>query len=169
MAQVKHLSYYTNVTQSWSKADLGKLPTEAQLAVAHVFGRPGKQSMAVAMALREGGVTGSQIKLASALFDGKATPQLNHMRDLIAARMFTREAVAGAYVLTLAPNGQKFIDLHGAKAAADTAPKAEKPVSAKSARKAERKAKVKAIAAVSETPTSDVAPVSEAPAAELTA
>jgi hypothetical protein len=60
MAQVKHISYYTNVMQSWSKADLGKAPTEAQLALAHVFGRPGKQSMAVAMALRDGGVSGSK-------------------------------------------------------------------------------------------------------------
>jgi hypothetical protein len=166
MAQVKHVSYYTNVMQSWSKADLGKAPTEAQLAVAHVFGRPGKQSMAVAMALRDGGVTGKQIKLASALFDGKATPQLNHMRDLIAANMFTREAVPGAYVITLAPNGQKFIDLHGAKAAA-VKPAAE---AAKAPSKPAGKAKAKKAAKVApaETPISEAPTVIEAPQAELT-
>ena len=138
MAQVKHISYYTNVMQSWSKVDHGVKPTEAQLALAHVFGRPGKQSLAVAMALRDGGVTGKQIKLASSLFDGKATPQLNHMRDLIAAKQFTREPVAGAYALTLAPKGQQFVDLHGAKAAAKVeaaAPVKAKPVKAAKPRK----------------------------------
>ena len=131
MAQVKHVSYYTNIMASWSKAELGKAPSEAQLALAHVFGRPGKQSMAVAMALRDGGVTGQQIKLASALFDGKATPQLNHMRDLIAAKQFERLPVPGAYALVIAPKGQQFVDLHGAKAAqvepAAKAVKASKP------------------------------------------
>lgn len=140
MAQVKHLSYYTNVMQSWSKGDLGNKPSEGQLSLAHVFGRPGKQSMAVAMALRDGGVTGKQIKLASALFDGKATPQLNHMRDLLAAKMFTREAVAGAYVITLAPKGQQFVDLHGAKAAEKVEAKAAKAKPAKASKPRKGKA-----------------------------
>ena len=138
MSQVKHISYYTNVVTNWSR-ELGNKPTEAQLALAHVFGRPGKQSLAVAMALRDGGVTGNQIKQASALFDGKPTPQLNHMRDLIKAKSFTREAVPGAYAITLAPNGQKFVDLHGARAMAAAEVKviakaaAVKPVKAKKA------------------------------------
>ena len=127
MSQVKHISYYTNVMQSWSSSELGKKPTEAELSLAHVFGRPGKQSLAVALALRDGGVTGAQIKAVSALVDGKPTPQLNHMRDLIKARLFTREAVTGAYALTLAPRGQQFVDLHGAKAAEKLAGKAERP------------------------------------------
>jgi hypothetical protein len=164
MAQVKHISYYTNVTASWSKADLGKMPSEANLSLAHVFGRPGKQSMAVAMALRDGGVTGKQIKLASALFDGKATPQLNHMRDLIAAKLFTREAVSGAYVITLAPKGQQFVDLHGAKAAAKVT--GDKPA-AKAAKP--RKAKKVSVAPVTETPVSEAPTVSEGQPAELTA
>ena len=164
MAQVKHISYYTNVMQSWSKADHGVKPTEAQLALAHVFGRPGKQSLAVAMALRESGVTGKQIKLASSLFDGKATPQLNHMRDLIAAKQFTREPVAGAYALTLAPKGQQFVDLHGAKAAAKV--EAAAPVAkAKGAVSKPRKAKV----AKAETPISEAASLTEAMPVETTA
>jgi hypothetical protein len=160
MAQVKHISYYTNVMASWSKPDLGAKPSEAQLALAHVFGRPGKQSMAVAMALREGGVTGKQIKGAAALFDGKPTPQLNHMRDLISEKLFTREAVPGAYVITLAPKGQQFVDLHGAKAAEKVAGSkpAAKPAKALKPRKAAKPAPV-------ETPTSEAPTVSEAVAA----
>jgi len=139
MANVKHAAYYTNVFANWSKA-LGSKPTEAQLSLAHVFGRPGKQSLAVAMALRDGGVSGQQIKQASALFDGKATPQLNHIRDLIAAGSFDR--TGPGYCLTLSDKGQKWVETHTAKAAEV---KVEtKKVSAKSARKAERKAKVKA-------------------------
>jgi hypothetical protein len=162
MAQVKHISYYTNVMQSWSKP-LGSKPTEAQLSLAHVFGRPGKQSLAVAMALRDGGVTGQQIKLASSLVDGKATPQLNHMRDLIAAKLFTREAGEG-YCLTLAPKGQQFVDLHGAKAAekVTAAPKAMKA-------KGKRKAKAVKVTAPAETPTSEAVPVSEPVAEQATA
>ena len=160
MAQVKHISYYTNVMQSWSKP-LGSKPSEAQLSLAHVFGRPGKQSLAVAMALRDGGVTGAQIKLASSLVDGKATPQLNHMRDLIAAKLFTREAGEG-YCLTLAPKGQQFVDLHGAKAAAKVEAKA--PVKAKG----KRKAKAVKVTAPAETPTSEAPAVSEGQPAEMT-
>jgi hypothetical protein len=161
MAQVKHISYYTNVMQSWSKP-LGSKPSEAQLSLAHVFGRPGKQSLAVAMALRDGGVTGAQIKLASSLVDGKATPQLNHMRDLIAAKLFTREAGDG-YCLTLAPKGQQFVDLHGAKAAEKVT--GGKPV-AKAKGKAVKKAKAKP--APAETPTPEAATVTEGQPAEMT-
>jgi hypothetical protein len=173
MSNVKHISYYTNVTQQWSKP-LGAKPTEAQLSLAHVFGRPGKQSLAVAMALRDGGVTGSQVKLASSLFDGKATPQLNHMRDLIKARMFNREAVPGAYAITLGPKGQQFVDLHGAKAVEKLADKAagDKPVKAGKKAKVSkpRKAKAETVTITETAPEAVVVPVSgEAPAKHATA
>ena len=158
MSNVKHISYYTNVMQSWSR-DLGSKPTEAQLSLAHVFGRPGKQSLAVALALRDGGVSGGTIKAVSALFDGKPTPQLNHMRDLLKAKLFTREAVPGAYCITLAPKGQQFVDLHGARAADKLADKASEAKPAKKAKaskprkpKAE-KAEVTEAAPVAETGT----------------
>jgi len=165
MAQVKHISYYTNVMQAWSR-DLGAKPTEAQLALAHVFGRPGKQSLAVALALRDGGVTGKQIKLASSLVDGKPTPQLNHMRSLIEAQSFKRLPVPGAYALELGPKGQQYVDLHGAKATAKATAKAEAKVTAKTEgapkapkkAKGERKAKgATPVAATVETPISNVA------------
>lgn len=137
MANVKHVSYYTNVMQNWSKP-LGSKPSEANLALAHVFGRPGKQSFVVAMALRDSGVTRSQMLTAMSLFDGKATPQLNHMRALIAARMFDRDPGVQGYKLTQGPKAQQFIDLHGAKAAV----KVERTAAqTKAVAKADKKAK----------------------------
>jgi len=161
MTQVKHISYYTNVMQQWGK-QLGAKPSEAQLAVAHVHGRPGKQSFIVAMALRDSGVTRGQMLEAAGLFDGKPTPQLNHMRALVNSKMFTRLPVPGAYALTIGPNHAKFADLHGAKAAASEAPQPK--VSAKSKRKAERKAKVKAAAEPAAPVSEPVMPATEAPA-----
>lgn len=152
MSNVKHVSYYTNVMQQWSKA-LGPKPSEAQLATAHVHGRPGKQSLVVAMALRDCGVTRGQMLEAAGLYDGKPTPQLNHMRALVDSRMLTRQPVPGAYVLTVGPKHQQYADLHGAKAAADKP--AAKPVKAAKVSKP-RKAKV-------------TAPVIEAPAVTETA
>ena len=148
MATVKHVSYYTNVMQQWGK-QLGPKPTEAELALAHVFGRPGKQSFVVGMALREAGVTRGQMLEACAMFDGKPTPQLNHMRALVNAKMFTRQPVPGAYALVKGPNADRFIDLHGAKAAAEA-----KPAKAKAAKKP-RKAKA---AKPAELPVSETAP-----------
>ena len=140
MSNVKHVSYYTNVMQQWGK-QLGPKPTEAELALAHVFGRPGKQSFVVGMALREAGVTRGQMLEACAMFDGKPTPQLNHMRALVNAKMFTRQPVPGAYALVKGPNADRFIDLHGAKAAAEAKPAkvkaAKKPRKAKAAKPAE--------------------------------
>ena len=153
MATVKHVSYYTNVMQQWGK-QLGPKPTEAELALAHVFGRPGKQSFVVGMALREAGVTRGQMLEACAMFDGKPTPQLNHMRALVNAKMFTRQPVPGAYALVKGPNADRFIDLHGAKAAAAAEVKADKPAKVKAAKKPR---KVKA-AKPAELPVSEAAP-----------
>ena len=155
MSNVKHVSYYTNVMQQWSKA-LGPKPTEAQLATAHVHGRPGKQSLVVAMALRDDGVTRGQMLGAAALFDGKPTPQLNHMRALVNAKLLTRQPVPGAYVLVKGPKADQYIDLHGAKAATT--------VEAKPVKKAAKPRKAKVTApAVTEAPAVETAP------AELTA
>ena len=143
--------------QQWSKA-LGPKPTEAQLATAHVHGRPGKQSLVVAMALRDCGVTRGQMLEAAGLYDGKPTPQLNHMRALVDSRMFTRQPVPGAYVLTVGPKHQQYADLHGAKAAGEA-----KPAKVKAA-KASKPRKAKVTATVIEAPA-----VTETAPAELTA
>ena len=140
MSNVKHISYYTNIMQQWGK-QLGPKPTEAQLAMAHVHGRPGKQSFVVALALRDDGVTRGQMLEACSLFDGKPTPQLNHMRALVNAKMFTRLPVPNAYALTVGPKHQQFADLHGAKVA-DTEAKAKPAKKASTPRQAKpRKAK----------------------------
>ena len=128
MSNVKHISYYTNIMQQWGK-QLGPKPTEAQLAMAHVHGRPGKQSFVVALALRDEGVTRGQMLEACSLFDGKPTPQLNHMRALVNAKMFTRLPVPNAYALTVGPKHQQFADLHGEKVAdTEKAKPVKKPV-----------------------------------------
>jgi hypothetical protein len=158
MSNVKHIAFYTNVMTQWAKADLGPKVTEAQLALAHVFGKPGKQSLVVAMALRADGVTRGQMLGAAALFDGKPTPQLNHMRALVNAKLLTRQPVPGAYVLVKGPKADQYIDLHGAKAATTAAE--AKPVKVKASKP--RKAKVTAPA------VTEAAPVETAPA-ELTA
>jgi hypothetical protein len=84
------------------------------------------------------------------------------MRDLIKAKSFTREAVPGAYAITLAPNGQKYVDLHGAKAVAA----AEVKVIAKAAVKAKKAAAPRKPKAVK--PVEVVVPV-EVPADQPTA
>jgi hypothetical protein len=156
MANVKHIAFYTNVMNQWGKADLGPKVTEAQLALAHVFGKPGKQSLVVAMALRADGVTRGQMLGAAALFDGKPTPQLNHMRALVNAKLLTRQPVPGAYVLVKGPKADQYIDLHGAKAAT--------AVEAPKAKKASKPRKAKVTAPVIEAPA-----VTEPAPAELTA
>lgn len=137
MATVKHAAYYTNVFNQWGKT-LGPKPTEAQMALAHVFGRPGKQSLVVAMALRDTGVTRVQMLAAAGLFDGRPTPQLNHMKALVASKLLTRDTSVPGYKMVKGPDADKFIALHGAKAAsaepAKPAPKAAKPRRAKPAK-----------------------------------
>lgn len=83
---VNHRAYYATVWPNWQTKLLGPQPTNEQLAVIHgLKARPGKQALANAMALRDGGVTGSQIKSAVALIDGGSNPQLNKMRSLVTA------------------------------------------------------------------------------------
>jgi hypothetical protein len=165
MSNVKHISYYTNIMQNWSKP-LGPKPSEAELALAHVHGRPGKQSFIVAMALRPDGVTRAQMLEASGLYDGKPTPQLNHMRALVTSHMMTRLPVPGAYALQPGPNHAQYAALY----AAEAADKVEAETPAKPAKKAKGKAKAKKAtpAAQAETPVSEPVQVT-APAPEMQA
>ncbi len=79
-----HRGYYANVWPNWVIKVLGPQPTNEQLAVIHgLKARPGKQALACAMALREAGVTGNEIKGAVALIDGGANPQLNKLRGMV--------------------------------------------------------------------------------------
>ena len=139
--------WYSHVFGDWQGKLLGRKPTAAELSTIHALGaRPGKQALANAMALRESGVTGSQIIIAC------GAPQLNKMRGFIADGMLKRIPTAPSaeghqvYKLELTAKGQAKVKA-AEKADADAKaekPKQAKPKSAKSARKAERKAKVKA-------------------------
>jgi hypothetical protein len=173
MSNMKHINNYTNVMAGWSKA-LGAKPTEAQLSLAHVFGRPGKQSLAVAMALRDSGVTGKQMLAASALFDGRPTPQRNHLRGLVSDGTFTRLPVPGAYAVALSDKGKSWVALHSGEAAAklalkpasEPAPKA-KAVKAKAEKPASKPRKAKVTVAVTEAPDTAVTAPVEMPAPDM--
>src|ERR1700690_951953 len=78
---------YATTFKSWQKS-WGPQPTEAQLAAVHgLQARPGKQALAIAMGLRDCGVTNSQIVGAC------GNPQLNKMRGLISDAYLKRELV----------------------------------------------------------------------------
>lgn len=80
--------WYGNVFKHWPTKLVGAQPTVAQLATIHALGaRPGKQALANAMALRDGGVTGAQIVMAC------GAPQLNKMRGFVTDGLMKFEAV----------------------------------------------------------------------------
>ena len=168
-------NYYTHVFKSWQTKVLGPKPTAEMLANIHGLGaRPGKQALANAMALRDCGVTGSQIVIAC------GAPQLNKLRGFITDALLKREAAAPSpeghkvYKVTITAKGLKRIESAKAKAAAleaegkntgETAPKAAKPKKAAKATakaKGARKAKpATPVAATPENGTSEPATVTE--------
>jgi hypothetical protein len=149
--------------KGWSAKHLGSKPDDTMLNVAHRLGlRPGKQALAVSMALRPEGVSGSQIVMAS------GAPQLNRMRGLIAAGVVKRDMNTPAnpqgqsvYKLTLTPKGEKVIERAAVladKAALDTGE--AKPVKAKTKKAAAAPRKRKAKVTVPEQAPAPEAPVS---------
>ena len=170
-------TWYGNVFKTWQTKLLGPKPTDEQLANIHNLGaRPGKQALAIAMGLRDDGVTGAQIQIAC------GAPQLNKMRGFITDALLKRlPATPGdnghtVYKLAVTPKGNQRIE-RAVKAAAkqaeaEAAEPAEKPVKAKAAKKPAKAKK----ATADKLPTvnvteADVAaqgePVNEAVATEL--
>ena len=108
------LNAYGEFLAKWQGAGMAKLlgpkPTADQLMTYHRLGaRHGKQCFAGAMALRECGVTGSEISIAC------SAPQLNKMRGFINDRLVDRVPVGKRnngeiYKLVITPKGQKRID-----------------------------------------------------------
>lgn len=157
--------WYANVFKGWPVKLVGPQPTDAQLSIIHNLGaRPGKQALANAMALRDSGVTGSQIQIAC------GAPQLNKMRGFVTDGLMKFVAVPPAdnnhkvYKLVVTAKGQARID-KAVKAAelaalngdtAETAPKAPKKAKGKAKGK---KATVEAPPA--ETVTSEAPAVNE--------
>lgn len=130
------LNTYTAQLKVWSK-QLGGKPTAELLETAHCFGRPGKQSLALAMAMRAEGVTAGQIIMAC------GAPQNNHRRDVIAAGWFKRDMNAApndaghtVYKINLTPKGEAEAKKRVAATEATTLP-GDKP--AKPAKKGKAK------------------------------
>lgn len=161
MSNNEALKPYANLFKAWQAKAMGPKPTAEQLATAHAFGRPGKQSLALAMAMRDVGVTAPQIIMAA------GAPQNNHRVAEIKAGHFKRERVAPddlghtVYKITLTPKGQAAIkrraDADAKANLTGDAPKAAKP-------KAKRPRKAKGTAAVTEAAAAP-APEATAPAA----
>lgn len=142
-------TFYASNFKAWQASKLGPKPTAEQLDAVHNLGaRPGKQALAIAMALREGGVTGSQIVMAT------GAPQLNKMRGFITDAFLKRlPAPAGenghtVYKLAVTPKGTQRIErtLKAAakQAEAEKADGEAKPAKAKKAASKPRKVKVTA-------------------------
>lgn len=157
-----HATYYAANFKNWQAKQLGNKPSDALLATAHAFGRPGKQSLALAMAMRPEGVTGSQIVMVA------GAPQNNHRRGLIEGGLFKREAAAPneqghtVYKITLTAKGTAAM-----KRAAEVAAKAALAGDTEVKPKAKKaKGKTKAATTRKAKPAAEV-PVNEAPAAEV--
>lgn len=125
MKMTKQTNYYTSAFKGWPK-QAGAKPTEAMLATAHTFARPGKQALALAMMLRDSGVTGGQIVMAC------GAPQLNKMRDTVAKGLAKRVPISNdaaghtVYKLALTAKGETKVKAAAEKPAADTVVKPAK-------------------------------------------
>lgn len=132
-----HATYYSKTLfKGWPK-QAGNKPGDDLLGIAHTFGRAGKQSMALAMALRPEGVSAPQVTLAC------GAPQNNHRIKLCGQGYFKvveapkTEQGHTVYRVELTAKGKAKVErVKAASAAALTASPA-KP-------KRERKAKVTA-------------------------
>lgn len=133
---VNHRNYYGSIWANWVIKALGPQPTNDQFAVIHgLKARPGKQALACAMALRDTGVTGNEIKGAVSLLDGGANPQLNKMRGLVdLAKVMAWVPMPDrnglhVYRIKLTPHGQAMLKgnasapIHATAALKATAPK----------------------------------------------
>lgn len=161
------LGWYGHMLKGWQTKVVGAAPTAEMLANVHGLGcRPGKQAMAIAMALRPNGVTGSQIVVAC------GAPQLNKMRGLISDGVLKREAVPPqaetghtVYKLTLTAKGAAKVKAAAAKPAADTKP----AKAAKVTKAAPQPRKAKAAKVTPPAPVSDAAAVQAEAAAQISA
>lgn len=145
-------THYGDFFKKWQGAGMLKLlgpkPTAEQLALVHGLGaRPGKQAFAIAMSLRDCGVTGGQIVIAC------GAPQLNKMRGYVIdallrelpAPMFEGQKV---YKHEVTPKGrqriERFVKAQAATVAAGETEtvKAPKVKAAKKRTSAPRKPKV---------------------------
>src|SRR5271167_2942715 len=131
----EHTKHYAPQFKAWAVKTHGPRPTEVQLEQAHMLGcKPGKQALAVAMGLRDEGVTNPQVLHAC------GNPQNNKRAGLVTDSYLKRERMARtpegheAYKYTVTPKGIKRIDTNKAREAASEA--AGKAVEVKAAKRA---------------------------------
>jgi hypothetical protein len=147
-------AWYTDTfLKNWPKA-AGTKPTADNFELAHKFGKPGKQTFALAMSFRADGVTAPEI---IAVLE---TPQNNKRNGLVEAKLFKRVPHSqrdghDVYKLELTATGTAFVERRTKQADAK-ADKAEakvnkvkaEPVKVVAAAKPKAKAKPKAVKAV---------------------
>lgn len=165
-ANVNASTHYTNLFKSWGKP-YGAKPDAASLDTVHKLGaRPGKQALAIAMGMRDSGVTGSQIIMAC------SAPQFNKMRGFITDGLLKREPASKTdeghtvYKLTLTAKGKQRVErTEKALAKAAEAAAAEPEVQAKPVKKAAAKPRKPKATVTAEPATVITEPQAEQPAA----
>jgi len=172
--------FYKPMFRSWQAKHLGPQPTDEMLERAHAFGRPGKQSLALAMTMRPEGATAGQIVQAC------GAPQNNHRRHVVEKGWFKREPASASaeghtvYKVTLSKKGEAKLATVTAKAAADADKAGEAPVKATKGKvkaKATKRAKAKPATtnapvtpeADAVTPANEPVTTADAPQADATA
>lgn len=159
--------HYAPFFKGWQVKALGPRPTDEMLTTAHAFGRAGKQSLALAMAMRDCGVTGGQVVMAC------GAPQNNHRIAQIKSGFFKRDlsvpkadGVHTVYKLTITAKGEGRVK-KAAEAEANAALDAGDKPKAKKAASKPRKPKA-AKPEATQAPVSEPA-VSDAPVTDTTA
>src|ERR1700692_4104401 len=104
--------WYETVLKGWVVKTLGPKPTAELFTQAHALGcRPGKQALAMAMYLREGGATDGQVKMACIIQWGSSGSHHNKRRDLVQAGFAKSKPVVSdatghkVYAITMTPKG----------------------------------------------------------------
>lgn len=134
---------FSTLFTGWQKA-YGPKPTEAQLATAIQFSphrKVGPQTLALAMRLREGGMTAGQQAMAC------GAPQNNFSGDKLKSGYFKRDMSAGTneaghtvYRYVLTPKGEAYVAKRQAAEADEAKAGADKPVKGKVKAKAKKPA-----------------------------
>ncbi len=162
----------------WSIKTLGPKPTLEQQAIAHAFGRPGKQTLSLAMRLRPCGATSQQCSDAAGnVYNTKGTTQNNMPNGLRDAGFFTQPVMPAqvgtkhtVYKLVLAPKGEAMMKRTPVYGGLKAEPAKAAPVKAKAkvipAKLKAARAKADAVsdAAAARGAAAALAPVTEVPA-----
>lgn len=139
MSKNENTGWYDTVLKAWPK-QAGAKPSVENFATAHKLGcRPGKQALAMAMYLRDGGATDGQVKLAAIVQWGSSGSHHNKRRDLVGAGLVKAKPVVSdaqghkVYAIALTDKGTKKLAAEP-KAATEKPAKVTKAKTAKAAK-----------------------------------